>query len=184
MVVDSNLLVYASLTDHPAGDPARSYLSLGAAWLTSAAALVEMARVLTGVYGADPDFVERTLTGLSQAMSVEPLTADVLLDASPLQRRHGIDQTDAILLVTCLSRQAELATDDRGLARAASASGIRVEDPIGPEVRSTIARWEADHLPPKGLPRVLAQIHRWIDLRSPELASEFRSATQDLSRIV
>jgi len=86
--------------------------------------------------------------------------------------------TDAVLLQTVQAQGATLlATDDNKLAQACRQVGIIPEHPIDAKLRQQMAEWEATHLPMKGLPRVLRQIHQWLSHIYPQAAQDFWSKT-------
>jgi hypothetical protein len=102
----------------------------------------------------------------------------IALAAMHTADRHGIDLTDAVLLHTVQERGALwLATDDTKLAQACRRVGVTPETPIDAALRQQMAAWEAAHLPAKGLPRVLRQIHQWLHRITPQIAEEFWSHT-------
>jgi predicted nucleic acid-binding protein len=183
--VDSNLLVYASLAGHPASSACDQFLATEPLWLTSIVNLIEVHRVLIGVYGVVENEADRKLTDFLSALTVDSPTSELTAASLPLRQSYGIDFNDPILLQTCRKRSVTaLATDDGRLAAACAAFGIAVENPIDATVRAQMASWESAHLPAKGLPRLLLRVHRWIDARDPSLAAELYSATQGLSRLV
>ncbi len=183
--VDSSILIYASLVDHPAMQACDRCLSSGVVWVTSALNLAEVHHVLRAVYGPSETEAGSKVLDFARALEVEPLTGESLLDALHLRLTLHIDLGDASLLVACQTNGVStLATDDVGLAQASEALGIAADHPIGDDVRAEVARWEAGHLPAKGMPRILRQVHRWIDSHDRPLAQAFYSATQSLSRLV
>jgi predicted nucleic acid-binding protein len=183
--IDSNLLVYASLIDHPASAACEQYIAAEPSWLTSVINLLELQRVLIGVYGLTEDEADIKLADFAGTLDVESLTAQLVLASGPHRHAYGIDFNDAILLETCRQHGvAVLATDDSRLAVACAALQIDVENPIDPPLRAQMTQWEDQHLPAKGLPRVLTRIHQWLEQRDPALAAEFHAATQSLSRLL
>jgi predicted nucleic acid-binding protein len=183
--IDSNLLVYASLIDHPASAACEQHIAAEPSWLTSVVNLIELQRVLSGVYGLTEGEAEIKLADFAETLAVESLTSGLVLASVPLRHAYGIDLNDAILLETCRRQGISvLATDDSRLAAACAALQIAVENPIDPALRAQMTQWEDQNLPAKGLPRVLTSIHRWLKLRDTVLATEFHSATQSLSRLV
>lgn len=183
--IDSNLLVYASLAGHPAMSACEQHILSYPVWLTNIVNLVELRRVLVGVYGVSETDADAKFTELRAALVVEDLTATLATAALPLRHSHGIDFNDAVLLETCRQRGATvLATDDTKLALAFTAIGIAVENPVTAAVRAQMTQWENVNLPAKGLPRILLRVHRWIEQRDTTLAADFHSATQGLSRLV
>ena len=183
--IDSNLLVYASLANHPAMTACEQYIAGYPAWVTSIVNLVELWRVLVAVYGVSESDADAKFTDLCRALVVEDLTAPVAAVALSLRQAHGIDFNDAVLLESCRQRGVTvLATDDSQLAIACATMGIHVENPVTPAVRAQMTNWENQNLPAKGLPRILLRVHRWIEQHDPALARVFHSATQALSRLV
>lgn len=183
--IDSNLLIYASLADHPASVACEQYVAAQPLWVTNIVNLVELLRVLVGVYGVSELDAHAKFTDLRKALVVAELTGDLATASLSLRQTYGIDFNDAVLLQTCLQRGiSTLATDDRKLAAACAALQIDAEDPIDASIRAQMAKWETANLPAKGLPRVLMRVHRWLEDRDPALAGEFHSATQALSRLV
>lgn len=183
--IDSNLLVYASLTGHPARAACAQHVAAHPDWVCNIANLVEMRHVLVSVYGLAEADADMKFADFRAALTVVRLT-DVLVGAALLLRQaHGIDVNDGILLETCRLRGiTTLATDDRRLANACHALGITPETPVGDDIRLVMSSWEEHNLPARGLPRILLRVHRWIDARDPLLAADFRAETQALSRLV
>ena len=183
--IDSNLLVYASLANHPAMMACEQYIAGYPVWVTSIVNLVELRRVLVGVYGVSESDADAKFTDLRKALVVEDLTAAVAEAALSLRQSYGIDFNDAVLLESSRQRGVTvLATDDSQLAIACATMGINVENPVTPAVRAQMTNWENQNLPAKGLPRILLRVHRWIDQHDAALARDFHSATQALSRLV
>lgn len=183
--IDSNLLVYASLANHPAMRGCDQYIAAHPDWLTSVVNLVELRRVLVAVYGVSDSDADAKFTDLSKALLVDELSPAVAAAALIHGRAYGIDFNDAVLLESTRRRGVTvLATDDAQLAIASKAMGINVENPVSPAVRAQMTNWENQNLPAKGLPRILLRVHRWIEQHDPALAQVFHSATQALSRLV
>lgn len=81
--------------------------------------------------------------------------------------------TDPVLLQAARTRGANiLATDDRKLVQACHQVDITVENPIGASLRQQMASWEAANLPQKGLPRILRQIHQWLEQNYQQAAED------------
>jgi predicted nucleic acid-binding protein len=183
--IDSNLLVYASLANHPATVACEQYVAAYPVWVTNIVNLVELHRILVAVYGVSESDADAKFTDLRSALVVEDLTAAVAMAALPLRRSYGVDFNDAVLLESCRLRAVTvLATDDPQLALACATMGIKVENPVTRSVRAQMTNWENQNLPAKGLPRIFLRVHRWIEQHDAELAGHFHSATQALSRLV
>ncbi len=183
--IDSNLLVYSCLANHPAMTACERYISGYPLWATSIVNLVELRRVLVAVYGVSESDAGAKFNDLCSALVVADLTTAVATAALSLQQSYRIDFNDAVLLESSRQRGATvLATDDSQLAAACAAMGITVENPVTPSVRAQMTNWENQNLPKKGLPRILLRVHRWIEQHDAALAAVFHSATQALSRLV
>ena len=134
--IDSNLLVYASLDNHPAMKACERYITGYPVWITGIVNLVELWRVLVAVYGVSESDADAKFTDLSQALVVEELTAAVAAGALSLRQSCGVDFNDGVLLESCRLRGVTvLATDDSQLALACATMGIKVENPVTPAVR-------------------------------------------------
>jgi len=183
--IDSNLLVYASLANHPAMTACEHYIASYPVWITSIVNLVELWRVLVAVYGVSESDADAKFTELRRALVVEDLTEAVAAAALSFRQSYGVDFNDAVLLESSRRRGVTvLATDDSQLAIACASMGINVENPVTPPVRAEMTKWENQNLPAKGLPRILLRVHRWIEHHDARLARDFHSATQALSRLV
>jgi predicted nucleic acid-binding protein len=182
--VDSNLLVYACLTGHPAAPACEQYLQTEPDWVTNEANLAEVYVVLVAVYGVPESDAATLYVDYHGVLRPVPLDAALAVAAMGLRGQHHLDLNDAVLLQTALSTGATaLATDDQRLSAAAQTLGLDAESPIDNPTRMAMADWEEQNLPAKGLPRLLARMHHWLQQRDTQLAAEFRSATQALSRL-
>ena len=182
--IDSNLLIYASLADHPATNACEQYIRESPEWFTSIVNLLELRRVLVAVYGASENDADAKFIDFRDALIVDDLSTSVATAALALRQSCSIDFNDAVLLECCRRRGVTiLATDDSQLATACGTMGIQAENPVTPALRVEMADWENRNLPAKGLPRILLRVHRWIEQRDPALAGEFHSATRSLSRL-
>src|SRR5216117_1494296 len=76
-----------------------------------------------------------------------------------------------------------LATEDRQLARACGQFGITAETPLDAALRQQVAAWEAAHLAPKGLARVLRRVHHWLQPIYPQAALDFWTQTSGGSHL-
>ena len=182
--IDSNLLVYAALEDHPAHDACRECLLAEPQWITNEANLSEVYTVLVAVYGVPEQDASAHYLEYHGALTPMPLDATTAVAAMRLREHYGLDLNDAILLHTAIACSVEaLCTDDQRLAAAAQNARLEVESPVGVVVRRAMATWEEQHLPVKGLPRMLSRVHEWLRSRDAGLAAELRSATRGLSSL-
>jgi predicted nucleic acid-binding protein len=181
---DSNLLVYASLDDHPASKACEAFIGSESTWLTSVVNLLELHSVLRGAYGLLDEQADIKFHDFYEALFVVDVTPDLAQSALPLRRSYRIDLHDAILLESCRRHGISvLATDDSRLAAACSALGLGVENPIDAALRSEMADWESSNLPAKGLRRILWRVHRWLEPEDAQIAATFHAVTKALSRL-
>jgi predicted nucleic acid-binding protein len=177
--LDTMLIVYSLLQGHPASTPCEQFIRGHTGWFTSSLTLLEAKAVLTKVYGVAPPLVSQKLTQFAAGpLVVAAVDAGSVVAALNLADSLGIDHTDAVLLhLTCQHGARWLATDDQRLAQACAGLGISAPSPLDAPLRQQVAAWEASNLPSKGLPRVLRQIHAWLNRAHAQAAQDFWSAT-------
>lgn len=180
--VDTALLVYKSVTDHPAKEAVDTETSRGA-WGSTVLVLPECYQVLTRTYRVAP----ADAAGIVARLSASPIywaTFDLaeMVGAVAARALHGIDTADAVLLHLAKADLGTLVTSDRKLLRAAQDHGVAALNPITRQLAAAITQWEAVHLPPKGLSRLLHPIERWLRARAPNLADELVVATAGLTQ--
>jgi predicted nucleic acid-binding protein len=177
--LDTMVLVYSLLQGHPAATACEQLLRAHAGWFTSPLVLFEAKAILTKVYGEDPAI---TTLKLSQVVG-GPL---VLLELDPsevtivlrLTDTYALDLTDAVLLhPACKNRVPFMATEDHNLSLVCAQLGITPVSPLDNAVRQAVGAWEAAHVPPKGLPRVLRRVHQWLSESHPQASQAFWSQT-------
>ncbi len=183
--LDTMLIVYSLLADHPASAVCEQFLRQRTGWFITPFILLETKALMTKVYGVEPAVITEKLTHLAQS-PIQIVTPDgtETLAALPLADTHRIDLTDATLLQAIHVRNLKyLATDDTRLAHAASTLGIVAESPIDAALRQEITLWEQTHLPQKGLPRILRSIYEWLLRNAPGSAESFWSQTGNGSHL-
>lgn len=74
-------------------------------------------------------------------------------------------------------------SDDRKFGAFIEKQGLIWETPLSKETRQRIAAWEAHHIPPKGLPRVLTYIYRYLQGEDEKIALNFKNATHQLEKL-
>jgi predicted nucleic acid-binding protein len=177
--LDTMILVYSLLQGHPALPACEQLLRTQTGWFTSPWVLFEAKGVLTRVYGEDPALVTQKLTQVAGG----PL---VLLDLDPadapavfrLADTHALDLVDAVLLHLTHQHSATfLATDDQRLSIVCRQFGVTAVSPLDTALRQAVGGWEAAHMPPKGMPRVLRRVHQWLGQSHPQAAQDFWSQT-------
>jgi predicted nucleic acid-binding protein len=175
--LDTMLLVYSLLQGHPAAGACQQFLSSYAGWFTSPLVLFEAKNILTKVYSVDATDATKKLV---QLVAGPILLVDLeATDAGPAMQiadTHGLDLTDALLLLLARQLGARyLATEDQRLAQVCATSGITPLSPLDAGLRQQAAAWEAIHVAPKGLSRVLRRVHQWLSQRHPSAAQDFWS---------
>jgi len=177
--LDTMLVVYSTLTGHPAATACEQFIRSRTGWFTTSLSFLEAKAVLTKVYGIEAALVTEKLAQLTQGLvTVVAVDAGTSLEAMKLADDHNLDLTDAVLLSCLLTNQSlEIATDDQKLAQICRQLGFTVVNPIDSSLRLLMAQWEAENIPPKGLPRILRQFHRWLGLNHPQVADDFWSQT-------
>ena len=177
--LDSMILVYSLLQGHPAAPACEQLLRMRSGWFTSPWVLFEAKAVLTKVYGEAPELVTQKLAQVvhGPVALIDLLPSDVVT-VFHLADSHGLDLTDAVLLLTARRHGSRLlASDDHQLSLACSQFGITALSPLDTALRQAVAAWEASFLPPKGLPRVLRRVHQWLSHSHPQAAHDFWSHT-------
>lgn len=183
--LDTMVLVYSLLQGHPAAPTCEQLLRSQSGWFTPTPVLFEAKSVLTKVYGEDPAAVTQKLIQVANG----PL---VLCDLDPadvpavlgLADTYQLDLPDAILLHLARWHAAQfLVTDDQHLAAVCRNFGITPVSPIDATLRLAVAAWELQHVPPKGLPRVLRRVHEWLNQSYKQAAADFWSQTGAASHL-
>ena len=177
--LDTMVLVYSLLQGHPALMACEQLLRAHSGWFTSPWVVFEAKSVLTKIYGEDPALATQKLAQVAAG----PI---VLLDLDPadvptvlrLADTYALDLTDAVLLHLAQRNGAGyLATDDQRLSQVCARFGMTSLSPLDPTLRQAVGAWEAAHVPPKGLPRVLRRVHTWLSQSHPQAAQDFWSQT-------
>lgn len=177
--IDTMLIVYCALTQHPARAACRQFLTGRSGLFTSPAVLFDAKAVLTKVYAVDPAAATKKLAQFSTLpLTLIDLDAAAVPNAFQLADVHGIDTTDAVLLQLAMSHGArQIATDDQRLAQVCGQFGIHAVSPLDAALRKIVAAWELAHVPHKGMPRALRRVHQWLSQSHPQAAQDFWSQT-------
>lgn len=183
--LDTMFIVYSLLADHPASAVTEQYIRAHDGWFTTAASLLEAQAILTKVYGVSAGQVTAELGQFTQDLVViTPVDEDAALAAMQLAEQLKVDLTDALLLTAAgIHRASCLATDDHKLLIVGQQLGFTIENPIDAGLRQQLAQWELANLPPKGMPRILRQIHDWLSHNYPQAATDFWSRTGGGARL-
>ena len=173
------IVVYSLLDSHPASTTCEQFIRTRTGWFTTTLTLFEVKAILTKVYTVNAILVTQKIEMFSTGpITIAEVDLPTTIAAMKLADARDIDMTDAVLLHTSQTIGATaLATDDGKLARVCRQVGITPENPIDRNLRKQIAAWEANHLPLKGLPRILRHIYHWLNRSTPKIAQDFWSQT-------
>ena len=177
--LDTAVLVYSLLQGHPAAQPCDQFLLAHSGWFTSPLVLLEARHILTRVYAVTAADATAKLTQVAAGpLVLLDLDARGTVSALQLADTHGLDLTDGVLLHLAQRHGATyLATDDQRLAQVCNQLGITPQSPIDAALRKQITAWEAAHVTPKGLTRILRRVHDWLSQGHPQAAADFWSLT-------
>jgi predicted nucleic acid-binding protein len=177
--LDTMVLVYSLLQGHPASTACEHLLRSNTGWFTSPLVIFEAKAILTKVYGEDSAVTTQKLAQLVSGplvlLELDPTEVTTVLR---LTDTYSLDLTDAVLVhLARRNRAAFLATDDQSLSSVCSKLNIIPISPLDSTLRQAVGAWEAAHVPPKGLPRVLRRVHRWLSNSHPQASQAFWSQT-------
>lgn len=184
--LDTNILVYALLENHPASAVCDGFIKSGKYdFYATPLTPFEVYFVLRRVYNITKDKAASTVLALFDSpLRFTEIGAEDARIAMKRCIRHGLDSNDSLLIQACLrSGIPSLASDDRGLCKVSEAEGIQTQSPIEEKHRKSMQHWEEENLPPSGLPRFLKRVHDWLETVNPESAGQFLEATGKLRHL-
>ena len=181
--IDTPLLVYSAIPDHPARGILRQELDREQ-WASTTYVLLEVYQVLIQTYNMPPRVALRATANLANS-PIRWVQLDAVSAMAALTERAagGLESADALLLALAGKGAGTLVTTDKRLIRHAIALGVAARNPIDSLLLSEIARWEDALLPSKGLPRILRSAERWLRGRYLELANQFIEATDTFTAL-
>lgn len=187
-IIDTNLLVYALIEDHPAADVCEAFIReegqhhrLATTPLTP----FEVYYVLWKVYGLERrEAFEKASTIFETPLDFVSINGVCAQEALRICFGKGVESNDSLLLKASIHYGIpSLASDDRRLLEACREEGVYTQCPINEELRKEMRKWEEEKLPKRGLPRVLSRIHRWLSDANLEVAEKFREATNNMRQL-
>ena len=179
--IDTRLLAYGTIADHPAKQTVIQALRFGA-WGGTVITLLELFHVLTRDYDVAPAAAAATTERLARSpLHWAPVDARRMVGAVVERERSGVQSSEALLLLQARDDQGTLVTHDATLAHAAFAHEVNVYDPITPELAVAITLWEQEHL--VGVRRELGAVENWLKNEDPQIATRFRFATENLTAL-
>ena len=185
-ILDSNILIYSILEDHPASDVSEKLLlscENKFTWTTSPITFLETFHVLIKIYGQDKS---KTLHKIKEAMKspldIKPLNMQLIFSSLEKSIKHLIDTNDAILLQIAIDFGIPIiATDDKKLINACESYGIICENPINDNIRKHMSEWELKNLPKKGITRIYSNVYNWLQQIDKKIANKFKSETNSFT---
>ncbi len=181
--LDTPLLVYWEVDDHQARETIHEILRQGN-WASSVLLLLELYQVLTRHYAVAADQAAEAAERVARSpLHWAALDTSQAVTALAACQRQRLQTTDAVLLLLAQEDGGTLVTQDQRLLRAAAAQGIAVRNPVTPALAAAVARWEEQHLPPRGLVRILSTVERWLRVQDAPLADQFLQATAQLTTL-
>jgi predicted nucleic acid-binding protein len=181
--IDTPLLVYAALEEHPAKLTVQEALQKDT-WGSTVLVLVEAFQVLIRDYAMSFEDASAAAEYLARSpVQWVDLDARGALTALADRPYHRLQAADAVLLLLAEADHGTLVSQDRRLLRAAQARGIAVYNPITPGLGLAITRWEDQNLPRKGLGRFLSSTERWLRAEDAAVADRFVEATAGLTAL-
>ncbi|MCP8322433.1 MAG: type II toxin-antitoxin system VapC family toxin [archaeon] len=185
-VLDTNIIVYSILEDHPASQVCDSLIrDKRYSFYTTTLTPFEVYFVLRRIYGVERE--EASSKALSLFKSPLIFTEIRPQDAKVALKRcidYDLDVNDSLLIQACLnSGIPSLASDDRRLLKISEVEGIHPQSPIQKEHREKMQQWEKEKLLLSGLPRILKRIHIWLGRINPQVAQQFLESTGELRHL-
>lgn len=181
--IDTPLLVYRALAEHPASGTVERELATGE-WASSVQVLLEFFQVVTRDYAVSAEAASEAVSRLARSpVHWASMDASLAVRTAQVRSRHRLESTDAALLLLAQEDHGILVSQDRRLLREAEALGVAVRNPISRDLAASIARWEEERLPPKGVARLLRPVESWLRRHDSTLADRFVDATSDLTTL-
>jgi len=187
-VIDTNILVYAMLEDHPAYHDCYNFLLEAETNFTlysSVETLFEIYRILRVFYQLDPRAAIEKVVQLesSSILFLETQSKSVRDILESIQQKL-IHANDGRLLAIARETASEaIITDDRHFGKVIQELNLKWVTPIQDSTRMEMDAWEQMNLPPKGLPRILASIFNYLQQIAPEVARKFHSDTRNFTSL-
>jgi predicted nucleic acid-binding protein len=186
-VVDSNILVYSLLKNHPAHQDCANYLEshdFENTLFSIINSIDELYHAFLIYYQLEPDVVLRNISDILES-SITFMYPDVeKRQICSMALQNALDLNDAALYFLALELQAPVVvTDDIKFATFIKKEGLICETPIQQPTRDAMTTWESSHLPKKGLPRILAQVYRYLDKKNAEFAIDFKTDSNNFSKL-
>ena len=184
-LVDSNIIVYSLLDNHPASEVCRDFLeSKLYKFYISPIIPFEIYHVLHRVYGVPKsDAREKALLLFQASIEIFPVDGEMARNALEKAVTHGLELNGSLLLAAGIRYEIpSIATEDRRLLNISTKHGIFPQTPVTDEIKGEIDEWER-RIPPKGLQRILKAVYRWIKDRDEGIAEAFKDESQNFKTL-
>ncbi|MBN2152859.1 MAG: type II toxin-antitoxin system VapC family toxin [Candidatus Lokiarchaeota archaeon] len=186
--MDSNVLVYSLLKNHPAHEDCARYLSshdFENTLFSTSNSINEVYQALVYYYHLDSREVMRNITALLDSAIVFNHPGTAKDEICKIALESGLQLNDVELYHLALETQSPVfVTDDVKLASFVKKHGLLCETPIQPATRDAMTRWEDAHVPQKGLPRILASVYHYLSSKQGAgIARDFKADTKGLTKL-
>jgi predicted nucleic acid-binding protein len=187
-IIDSNIIIYSLLQNHPANGDCVKFLEDHDApnvLYSLVDCIYETFRILKNVYRIDSNAIVQRLEKLINTNIVFlSLNLQDSFKALEIQTKNSIQITDARLFLLASTQQIPMiVTDDIRFQMFNRSQRLLTESPITQDTRNKMAEWEKKNLPEAGLPRILARIHAYLNGRDPKAADLFERDTLHFSKL-
>ncbi|MEX2717342.1 MAG: type II toxin-antitoxin system VapC family toxin [Candidatus Sigynarchaeum springense] len=187
-IIDSNIIIYSLLQNHPANGDCVKFLEDHDApnvLYSLVDCLDETYWILKNVYRIDAVAIIQRLEKLINTNIIFlGLKLQDSFKAFEIQAKNSIQITDARLFLLASAQQIPvIVTDDMRFQTFNRSQGLLTETPITQDTRNKMAEWENKNLPEAGLPRILARIHAYLSGRDPKTADLFEHDTFHFSKL-
>ena len=187
-VIDSNIIIYSLLENHPACSDCASYLTqfdVDGLLFSTVDSLSEIYQVMHGFYKIESSIIlDHIKDLLNSRITFLNLDQDDLNPLFEIVAQNNLQVNDIKLYLLAQKLQAPiLVTDDGTLGNFAQSHQLLHETPIQPETRAQMDEWEQEHLPKKGLPRVLKRIFIYLENLDKLIATQFRNDSGNFRQI-
>ena len=188
-VVDSNILIYSLLKDHPAHADCSKFLLDNEAPNTLFSLVDvfdEIYKILHVFYRIDPSEILKKIEELKNS-SIEfwGFNTQKISEVFELVSKSRLDIIDAKLYLMAMDIQAPIIiTDDARFQKLIKSRGLLFETPISEATRGNMQLWEKNHMPAAGLPRIHSRIYRYLLKMGNDVADQFKTDTDGFTRLL
>ena len=187
-ILDSNILIYMLLENHPANQDCASYVLEGkdsSRYFSIVDCLDEFYYVLNTFYGIKP---AKIMEKINQLLNTEIQFLNLSIEDCKKSFEEAVISNlqihDMKLYLLAQKLDASIVvTDDKKFRSFLQEKDFTAITPIQERTRIMMNDWEKKFIPKKGLSRVLLHVFKYLDIQNPELSESFRSDTESISKL-